>query len=37
VILNWYDVCTGSFDYAADSVNNPPVRCDVYVLGSIQA
>jgi hypothetical protein len=36
-MLNWYDVRTGSFDYATDSVNNPPVRSDVYVLDSIQA
>jgi len=36
-MLNWYDVCIGSFDYAADSVNNPPVRSDVYVVDSVQA
>jgi hypothetical protein len=28
-MLNWYDVCTGSLDYAAESANNPPVRSDV--------
>jgi hypothetical protein len=28
-MLNWYDVCTGSFDYTVESANNPPVRSDV--------
>jgi hypothetical protein len=36
-MLNWYDASTASFDYAADSVNNPPVLSDVCVLDSIQA
>jgi hypothetical protein len=36
-MLNWYDVCTGSFDYVAFNVNNPRVRSDVYVLDSIPA
>lgn len=36
-MLTCSDECTGSFDYAVDSANNPPTRSDVYVLDSTQA